>query len=104
MHKTKSQLRNATIFFIPILLASTLWSKQPSDKPSAVTAFPLDIPSTADRFSVLLMGNLAGQQAVWTASDGTLHVFFQFNDRGRGPKTTSILKLAGNGAPVSEII
>ena len=50
------------------------------------------------------MGNLAGQQAVWTASDGTLHIFFQFNDRGRGPKTTSILKLDANGIPVSEAI
>ena len=53
---------------------------------------------------MLLMGNLAGQQAVWTASDGTLHMFFQFNDRGRGPKTTSIFKLDANGIPIAETI
>ena len=50
------------------------------------------------------MGNPAGQQAIWTASDGTLHIFFQFNDRGRGPKTTSILKLNASGVPLSETI
>jgi imidazolonepropionase-like amidohydrolase len=100
---TKSVLRNIILFFLPILLASILWS-QPAPQQSAVPTLPADIPSTAERYSVLLTGNLAGQQAVWTASDGTLHVFFQFNDRGRGPKTTSILKLDANGVPVSEII
>ncbi len=83
---------------IPILLASTLWSQ------SAVPALPADIPGTAERYSMLLMGNLAGQEATWIGSDGTLHIFFQFNDRGRGPKTTSILKLDPNGIPVSEVI
>src|SRR5208282_3074931 len=32
------------------------------------------------------------------------HIFCQFNDRGRGPKTTSILKLDANGIPLSEAI
>src|SRR5260370_15901516 len=62
------------------------------------------MPSTAERYSFLMTGNPAGQQAVWTASDGTLHIFFQFNDRGRGPKTTSVLKLDANGLPISEMI
>jgi imidazolonepropionase-like amidohydrolase len=92
-----------TFVFILILLASTLWSQHPP-QPSAAPALPADIPATADRYSMLLMGTLAGQQAVWTASDGTLHIFFQFNDRGRGPKTTSVLKLDANGIPVSEIV
>jgi hypothetical protein len=91
------------IFLFPILLASTLWSQQPAPH-SAVPALPADIPSTAERYSCVLMGNLAGQQAVWTAADGTLHIFFQFNDRGRGPKTTSIIKLDPSGIPVSEVI
>ncbi len=51
-----------------------------------------------------MMGNLAGQEAVWTAPDATLHIFFQFNDRGRGPKTTSVLKVGPDGIPVSEVI
>jgi imidazolonepropionase-like amidohydrolase len=89
--------------FVFILLAATLWPEQPA-QPSAVPALPADIPPTADRYSFLIMNNLAGQQAVWTAADGTLHIFFQFNDRGRGPKTTSVLKLDPNGIPSSEVI
>jgi hypothetical protein len=98
----KSALRTAIFLVLPTFLVSILWS-QPT-QPSAVPALPADVPSTADRYSVLLMGNLAGQQAVWTAVDGTLHIFFQFNDRGRGPKTTSILKLGPDGTPVSEAV
>src|SRR5713226_9038379 len=92
------------IIILPILLASVLWSQQsPSNaQQSAVPALPADIPSTAERYSFLMMGNLAGQEAVWTAPDATLHIFFQFNDRGRGPKTTSVLKVGPDGIPVSE--
>jgi imidazolonepropionase-like amidohydrolase len=78
-----------------------LW---PQQSPSAVPALPADVPSTAERYSFLLMGNLAGQEADWTASDGTLHIFFQFNDRGRGSKTTSIIKLDAAGSQLSEAI
>jgi len=42
---------------------------------SAVPALPADIPVTADRYSVLMGGNPAGQQAVWAAPD-SLHIFF----------------------------
>ena len=93
-------------FFNLILMvtfASVLWS-QPAPTPSAVPTLPADIPATAQRYSFLLMGNLAGQQAVWAGADGTLHIFFQFNDRGRGPKTSSVLKLDAKGVPVSETI
>jgi imidazolonepropionase-like amidohydrolase len=104
---------HCTIILILILLTSRLspllWSQQPqpavqAPQQSAVPALPADIPSTAERYSFLVMGNPAGQQAIWTASDGTLHIFFQFNDRGRGPKTTSVLKLDANGVPISEVI
>jgi imidazolonepropionase-like amidohydrolase len=71
---------------------------------SAVPALPADIPASAERYSMLMMGNLAGQQAVWADGAGDLHIFFQFNDRGRGPKTTSVIKLDANGIPVSETI
>src|SRR5580704_2887128 len=108
---TPNNRLHGTIFLIPILLSalSSLWSQQPqpatqAPQQSAVPALPADIPSTAEHYSFLMTGNPAGQQAVWTASDGTLHVFFQFNDRGRGPKTTSVLKLDANGLPISEVI
>ena len=85
---------------LPLFLAAAL-SAPP---PAAAPALPVDIPATAERYSLLLMGTLAGQEAVWTTSDGALHVFFQFNDRGRGPKTTAILRLAADGIPISETI
>ncbi len=71
---------------------------------SAVPALPAEVPATADRYAVLIMGNRAGQQAVWTAPDGQLHIFFQFNDRGRGPQTTSVLKLNAKGLPIEESV
>ena len=52
-------------------------------------ALPSDIPAKATRYTVLLMGVPAGQQAVWTTPDGRVRAFFQYNDRGRGPKTYS---------------
>jgi imidazolonepropionase-like amidohydrolase len=96
-------LFTVVVTLVAVFSSSALWS-QAAPQTSAVPPLPADVPSTAERYSLLLMGNLAGQQAVWTASDGTLHVFFQFNDRGRGPKTTSILKLDANGIPISEVI
>src|ERR1700686_1744851 len=108
---TPNNRLHCTIILIPILLSSlsSLWSQQPqpakqAPQQSAVPALPADIPSTAERYSFLMTGNPAGQQAVWAASDGTAHIFFQFNDRGRGPKTTSVLKLDANGLPISEVI
>ena len=56
-----------TIFFV-LLAISSLWAQQPKEA-SAVPVLPADIPATAERYSVVVMGNLAGQQAVWTAPD-----------------------------------
>jgi imidazolonepropionase-like amidohydrolase len=89
---------------LPALLAINCWAQKPEQSKSAVPELPADIPSTAERYSVLIMGNLAGQQAVWTAPDGLLHIFFQFNDRGRGPKTTSMLRLNAEGVPAAETV
>src|ERR1700687_3228057 len=113
MSTTRNRL-HCTIILIPILLgsllSSQLWSQQPQPEPaqapqqSAVPALPVDIPSTAERYPSPKMGNPAEKQAGWTATDATLHIFFQFSDRGRGPKTTSILKVGPDGIPISEVI
>src|SRR5580693_4565282 len=96
---------------LPIILSAVLamiargWAAQQTAAPgSNVPPLPSDIPADANRSSVLMMGTLAGQQATWKTSDGQLHVFFQFNDRGRGPKTTTVFILGKNGNPVSEVI
>jgi imidazolonepropionase-like amidohydrolase len=118
MTATKVSLRSAIVFVVafalPIVLAFLFGAEQLSAQSSsaqpgqasgsAVPALPADIPSSAERYRLLLMGNVAGQQAVWTSADGTLHIFFQFNDRGRGPQTTSVLKLDASGVPISEVI
>ena len=44
----------------------------------------------------------AGQDAVWTTPDGVVHEFFQFNDRGRGPKTYSTYRLDSHGVVTFE--
>ncbi len=105
MPNDKPSSHNLThVAFVSLLLIVSCWAQKPQQAQSAVPALPADIPGTADRYSVLVMGNLAGQQAMWTAPDGSLHIFYQFNDRGRGPKTTSILKLDAKGIPVAESV
>jgi len=87
------------------LIAVTICgARTPARSQSGAPALPPDIPAAAVRYSFLMNGNLAGQQAVWTAEDGTLHMFFQYNDRGRGPRITSVIKLDEQGVPVSETV
>lgn len=104
MRRGKPIARNLThVGIVSLLLIVSCWA-QKLEAQSAVPPLPADIPGDAERYSVLIMGNLAGQQAVWKAPDGSLHIFYQFNDRGRGPKTTSILKLDAKGVPVAESV
>ena len=80
-----------------MLIVALLLAAQPAHVPE----LPKDIPADARRFSLILMGNLVGQEAHWTTPDGRLHVFQQYNDRGRGPKTYSTFTLR-DGLPVAE--
>ena len=105
MHDRQRGARNLLVAAIlTLLFGANGWGQKPSETPIAVPALPADIPSTARLYSVRIMGNPAGRQAVWTAPDGTLHIFYQYNDRGRGPRTTSILKLDAQGLPVAESV
>ena len=63
---------------------------------SNVPALPDDIPQSAIIYDVLILEKRAGQMASWSTPDGKLHVFYQFNDRGRGPKTYSTYTLQGS--------
>jgi hypothetical protein len=95
---------SARAAIMSLLLAMTCWAQRLHETPSAVPTLPADIPAMAKHYSVSIMGILVGQQAVWTAPDGSLHIFYQYNDRGRGPKTTSLLELDAKGVPVAESI
>ncbi|HEY6911797.1 MAG TPA: amidohydrolase family protein [Myxococcales bacterium] len=65
-----------------------------------VPELPKDVPKGATFYTVLTMGQPAGQLAVWKEAD-RLRAFYQYNDRGRGPKTYSTVVLEG-GLPVRE--
>ena len=54
-----------------------------------------------ERYTVLLSGNRAGEETVLRLPSGELRIHFEFNDRGRGPKTDERIALDGRGWPVS---
>ncbi|HEX8853572.1 MAG TPA: amidohydrolase family protein [Pyrinomonadaceae bacterium] len=55
----------------------------------------------ATRFVFLTMGKASGTQTTVVKPDGVRELAFEFNDRGRGPKITSRIKLDADGLPVS---
>lgn len=52
------------------------------------------------RYTVLMSTNKAGTQAVSTSGD-TIMVDYEYNDRGRGPKTHTVIRLGADGIPLS---
>src|SRR2546430_4433334 len=54
------------------------------------------LPDTV-RYTVLLAGRPAGVQTCWVAADGARHFFFEFNDRGRGPRLVEEVSLGADG-------
>src|SRR5687767_13548311 len=53
------------------------------------------------RHTVILGGNKAGIQTSTVAADGTREVSYEFNDRGRGPKINTRIKVNEAGLPIS---
>ncbi|HEY1271802.1 MAG TPA: hypothetical protein VGF08_07445, partial [Terriglobales bacterium] len=69
---------------------------------SPLPALPADIPKDAVLRMLLVDKTPSGQDAVWRTPDGVIHEFFQFNDRGRGPKIYSTYHLDRDGLITSE--
>jgi imidazolonepropionase-like amidohydrolase len=69
---------------------------------SPLPELPADIPKDAVVRMWLADMTPSGQDAVWKSPDGTIHEFFQFNDRGRGPKIYTTYRLDSSGLIVSE--
>jgi imidazolonepropionase-like amidohydrolase len=69
---------------------------------SPLPELPADIPKDAVVRMWLTDKTPSGQDAVWKSPDGTIHEFFQFNDRGRGPKIYTTYRLDSHGLIVSE--
>ena len=53
------------------------------------------------RYTVLMMERPAGVQTSVAKADGVHEFTFEYNDRGRGPKLTSLVQLDERGVPVS---
>jgi hypothetical protein len=80
-----------------LLIASLLLS---SLLLSACAHQPPPPAETTRRYTVLMSTNKAGTQVVTTRGNETI-VDFEFNDRGRGPKTHSVIHVDDRGIPVS---
>ena len=85
-----------------ILVLSFASLAQAQQKESPTPELPSDIPKEAHILTVLSDKTPSGQDAVWTTSDGVIHEFFQFNDRGRGPKIYTNYKLDAKGVVIAE--
>jgi len=71
-------------------------------KPNFAVTRPPDVPKNADIRISLTDKTPAGQDAVWKDADGSVHEFFQFNDRGRGPKIHTMYRLNAAGIVIAE--
>lgn len=60
---------------------------------------PMALPQT-QRYSVLMSTNKAGTQVVTRNGDEVV-VDYEYTDRGRGPKTHSVIRLDTHGVPLS---
>ena len=84
--------------FACLSFSSALLAQQQSPLPE----LPSDIPKDAVVRMMLTDKTPSGQDAVWKSPDGTIHEFFQFNDRGRGPKIYTTYRLDSRGLIVFE--
>jgi cytosine/adenosine deaminase-related metal-dependent hydrolase len=82
-------------FFSLLSLSSVIFPAIAQVAPSAAATGP-----TVSRYTLLLMGNKAGFETSALSSDGGLQLYFEFNDRGRGPKVTEHITLNKEGFPV----
>jgi imidazolonepropionase-like amidohydrolase len=81
---------------LPLTLLAIACAHQPQ-QPAAPAEQPAD---ETLRYTVTMSTNKAGSQVVTRRGNETT-VDFEFNDRGRGPKTHSVIRLDERGVPVS---
>ncbi len=81
------------------VLAVAAWAQQVQSNAEAskLIQVPPDVPADAQRYTVLTAGNRSGLAAEWTTPDAIHHVFYAYNDRGRGPRVLEQLKTAPDG-------
>jgi imidazolonepropionase-like amidohydrolase len=55
--------------------------------------------ASVTKYTIILAGSKAGFETSSQASDGSLQLYYEFNDRGRGPKVNERIVLDKNGIP-----
>jgi len=73
-------------FGLALTIGAAALAAPQTPQPSNIPALPDSIPTSGTIHSVILLaGSKAGDEVVWKTPDGTMHAFYQYNDRARGP-------------------
>jgi imidazolonepropionase-like amidohydrolase len=98
-------IRRAVLLCAGMAIAIGRALAQPAAAPTpAVAPSPKPCPAGASQtqvYAFLLRGNRAGYETSCRMKDGSRHVVFSFNDRGRGPELTTKARFDQRGLPVS---
>jgi imidazolonepropionase-like amidohydrolase len=63
-------------------------------------AYQPPAPGDTVRYVVISAGRQSGYEHIWRDADGTVHSDMEFNDRGRGPKMHTRVRVDERGLPV----
>jgi cytosine/adenosine deaminase-related metal-dependent hydrolase len=89
VRKTMNKIRFVSVLVLPFLLPG---QDTPPAGPSG---------TNVTRYTVLMMGNKAGYETSTPNPTGSYRLYYEFNDRGRGPRITEDIVLDSNQIPLA---
>jgi hypothetical protein len=92
-------MRTSRSFLAAAALVLTACQTAPPPAPAAAAGKAVAAPGEV-RYTFVFAGNPAGSAVTRVEPDGTQVYTFEFNDRGRGPSTTTRARLDAAGLPV----
>src|SRR6185295_12313679 len=85
--RLQSRSMTRATFGLALTIGAAALAAPQTPQPSNLPPLPDTIPTSGSIHSVILLaGSKAGDEVVWKTPDGTIHAFYQYNDRARGPK------------------